>query len=125
MPEKEKKMTLLAQENTVVDESAITDSYYRNRAKELGLREQIEFLNFRKEWSQKLLLLVVFIVVFNALFLIVVGLGWLNYADEWLVRIVLTGSFIEVLGLAKIVVEFLFRDYPVTSKKEEELPPLT
>ncbi len=124
MPEKEKKMTLLAQENTVVDESAITDSYYRNRAKELGLREQIEFLNFRKEWSQKLLLLVVFIVAFNALFLVIVGLGWLRYADEWLVRIVITGSFIEVLGLAKIVVEFLFRDYPVTTKKDEEPPPL-
>lgn len=118
-------MTLLAQENTVVDESAITDSYYRNRAKELGLREQIEFLNFRKEWSQKLLLLVVFIVAFNALFLVIVGLGWLRYADEWLVRIVITGSFIEVLGLAKIVVEFLFRDYPVTTKKDEDPAPLS
>jgi hypothetical protein len=125
MPEKEKKMTLLAQENTIVDESAITDSYYRNRAKELGLREQIEFLNFRKEWSQKLLLLVIFIVAFNALFLVIVGLGWLQYTDEWLVRIVITGSFIEVLGLAKIVVEFLFRDYPVTTRKEDELPPHT
>jgi hypothetical protein len=125
MPEKEKKLTLLAQENTVVDESAITDSYYRNRARELGLREQIEFLNFRKEWSQKLLLLVVFIVAFNALFLVIVGLGWLNYADEWLVRIVITGSFIEVLGLAKIVVEFLFRDYPVTTKRDDEIPPNT
>lgn len=103
----------IVKEYTVIEESAQTDVSYDIKIHELGLRERIEFLDFRKEWSRNLLLLVIFIVVFNSLFLITIGLGWLRFQDEWLVRIIFTGSFIEVLGLAKIVVEFLFRDHEV------------
>jgi len=78
----------------------------------LLLRERTEFLYFRRQWSKYLLLIFVFIVIFNAIFLVVIGLGWLKFADEWLVRIIFGGSFVEALGLAKIVVDFLFKEPP-------------
>lgn len=115
--------SLIARENTVIDESASTDAYYNSRVKELGIRERIEFLNFRKSWSEKLLILVISIVIFNAAFLLLVGFGVLRFEDEWLVRIIITGGFLEVLGLAKIVVEFLFKDFPAGSVEEKKPAP--
>jgi uncharacterized membrane protein (DUF485 family) len=79
---------------------------------ELRLKEKIEFLSFRKQWSTYLLSLVVAIVLFNAGFLLLIGMKALTFQDEWLVRIIFAGSFVEVLGLAKIVVDFLFKEPP-------------
>lgn len=77
--------------------------------KELQLNAEQDFFSFRKQWSQILLYLVIFIVIFQSVFLLAVGLKWLVFSDEWLVRIIITGTFAEVLGLAKIVVDFLFK----------------
>lgn len=103
---------LLAIEETVTEEALAEEAKYKAKYKELQLREKSEFLQFRKHWSKNLLWLVVFIVVFNAFFLIAVGLQWLKFLDEWLVRLIVTGSFVEVLGLAKIIVDFLFKEPP-------------
>jgi hypothetical protein len=109
----------LSDERVLQEEVAATQEAAEERAlinlqyEELRLREKSEFLQFRKKWSNYLLMLVVFIVVFNAVFLLAVGYGWIQFADEWLVRIIVGGSFIEVLGLAKIVVDFLFREPPM------------
>lgn len=117
-PQVQEETPLYVKEYTAIDESILTESYYDVRAKEIGIRERIEFLDFRKEWSRNLLWLVIFIVAFNAVFLIAIGMRWLTFEDEWLVRIIFLGSFIEVLGLAKIVVEFLFAEHdPLTGKK--------
>lgn len=76
---------------------------------ELKYQERAEFLQFRRRWSMALLGVVYIIVFFDIIFLIAVGLGWLSYLDEWLVRIIFIGNFIEVIGLARIVVDFLFK----------------
>ncbi|MFW5703237.1 MAG: hypothetical protein ACOCXQ_00175 [Patescibacteria group bacterium] len=110
------KQTFQAKEDTVIEETLEREQYYESKTRELRLREAREFLNFRKSWSNKLLWLVIMIVIFNAIFLLMVGFKVLTYEDEWLVRIIITGGFIEVLGLAKIVVEFLFKDFPATKK---------
>lgn len=108
----DKKTNLPAIEETIIEESRDERAKWELQLQELKLREKTDFLSFRKEWSRNLLYLVVFIVVFTAAFLIAVGLGWLTFMDEWLVRIIIAGSFIEVLGLAKIVVDFLFKEPP-------------
>ncbi len=82
---------------------------------ELKYQERAEFLQFRRRWSMALLGVVYIIVFFDIIFLIAVGLGWLSYLDEWLVRIIFIGNFIEVIGLARIVVDFLFK-LPPTEK---------
>jgi hypothetical protein len=93
-----------------VNEREYSENLYKIRLSELNLKEKSEILDFRKKWSSNLLWLVVLIVLFNGVFLVVVGRKWLVYNDEWLVRIIFTGSFVEVLGLARIVVQFLFKE---------------
>lgn len=99
-------------EETVIDDAQQVAKNLQVQLEELRLREKSEFLAFRKQWSRYLLMLVIAIVVFNAIFLVAVGKKWLQFQDEWLVRIIISGSFIEVLGLAKIVVDFLFKEPP-------------
>ena len=106
------KATLPGIEETVTEEALAEEAKYKVKLQQLQLKEKSEFLEFRKQWSKNLLTLVILIVVFNALFLIAVGLGWLTFLDEWLVRLIIAGSFVEVLGLAKIVVDFLFKEPP-------------
>lgn len=103
---------LPAIEETVTEEALAEEAKYKIKLQQLQLKEKSEFLEFRKQWSKNLLTLVILIVIFNALFLVAVGLKWLTFLDEWLVRIIITGSFVEVLGLAKIVVDFLFKEPP-------------
>lgn len=102
-------------EETVIDDSQQITNTLENKFDELVLTEKSDFLAFRKQWSTYLLSLVVAIVVSNAIFLILIGTRVLQFDDEWLVRIIFTGSFIQVLGLAKIVVDFLFKEPPINS----------
>lgn len=104
--------SLLKQEADVAEEALEERALVKLQFEELRLQEKSEFLQFRKQWSKYLLLLVVFIVFFNSVFLLAVGGGQLRFADEWLVRIIVTGGFVEVLGLAKIIVDFLFKEQP-------------
>lgn len=101
-------------EKKAIAEAETEQKQFALQLQELRLKEKAEFLNFRRQWSTYLLLLVVCIVLFNAGFLIAIGLRFLAFEDEWLVRIIFTGSFVEVLGLAKIVVDFLFKEPPQT-----------
>jgi len=101
-------------EKTVIEEAETEQKQFELQLQELRLKEKAEFLNFRRQWSTYLLSLVMIIVFFNALFLIAIGMHLLQFEDEWLVRIIITGGFVEVLGLAKIVVDFLFKEQPKT-----------
>lgn len=99
-------------EETVILDASTDLEHIKVEFEKLSLQEKFEFLSYRKQWSTYLLTLVIAIVAFNAMFLVTIGLGWLQFQDEWLVRIIFTGSFVEVLGLAKIVVDFLFKEPP-------------
>ena len=105
------------QSQPVIEETVILDAstdleHIKLQFEKLNVQEKFDFLAYRKQWSTYLLTLVIAIVGFNMMFLVTIGLGWLQFSDEWLVRIIFTGSFIEVLGLAKIVVDFLFKEPP-------------
>lgn len=112
MPETNGELQLKNADTSTVQAAQEVDMMMKLKLEELRIQEKAEFLQFRKNWSKNLLYLVIFIVVFNAAFLIAVGMKWLVFLDEWLVRIITTGSFVEVLGLAKIVVDFLFKEPP-------------
>lgn len=99
-------------EETVIEDANNNQQELEYKLDKLNFQEKLEFLAFRKQWSTYLLTLVIAIVAFNCVFLLTIGLGWLQFTDEWLVRIIVTGSFVEVLGLAKIVVDFLFKEQP-------------
>lgn len=100
-------------EETVIEKAETETSQLERQLEELQLKEKAEFLSFRKLWSTYLLALVIFLSVFYAFFLIAVGKEWLRFTDEWLVRIIVTGGFAQIIALAKIVVDFLFKEQPV------------
>ena len=94
-------------------------SSYELKLEELKLKEKSEILAYRQQWSIILLSIVVLIIIFNFLFLIAVGRQFLVFKDEWLVRLIISSSFVEVLGLAKIVVDFLFTE-PTKEKDKQK-----
>lgn len=74
--------------------------------------EKRSFLGQRNLWASTLCFCCVVIIIFNFIFLGLVGNGTWKFDDEWLVRIVFTSSFAEVWLLARIVVTFLFKEPP-------------
>ncbi|MCA9372253.1 hypothetical protein KC726_05145 [Candidatus Woesebacteria bacterium] len=100
---------LAAKEETIVEEAEKATNELELKYKELELKEKSEFLNFRKQWSSYLLILVVFLTIFYAFFLWAIGAGWITIKDEWTLRIIIVSGFGQILALAKIVVDFLFK----------------
>ena len=81
-------------------------------AERLQTAEKKSFLTQRNLWASTLCFCCIAIIIFNFVFLGLVGNGTWKFDDEWLVRIVFTSSFAEVWLLARIVVTFLFKVPP-------------
>lgn len=82
----------------------------RAEEEEVRIKGLKEFFIMRRRWSWLLMALLVVILLFNVLLVILVGLGWLNFVDEWFLRIVLTTNLADIIGLVYLVVKFLFRE---------------
>ena len=75
----------------------------------LEAMEKEDIINMRRLWSGFLLLVVFFVVVFDSIIFIGIGMGWFNYTDK-VVPIFIVESLLKTLGLALIVVKFLFHE---------------
>lgn len=75
---------------------------------ELDAREHVEVMNMRWHWSFWILLCVIAILVFDIVFVVLVGSGILKYPHDWIVPVFVVDSLIKVLGLAMIIVKYLF-----------------
>ncbi|GEM_PF-5966040 len=62
----------------------------------------------RKNWSCALLWSIVGIIIFDAIFSILLGLNIVHFGDERLVFAFIIENLIKIAGLAYIVVTFLF-----------------
>lgn len=78
------------------------------RKYELELERYRDYSHFRKTWSMAILGFVIVILCINILFIFFMGFNVWHFQDEWIPRIIFSGNFLEILGLAKIVVDFLF-----------------
>lgn len=65
-------------------------------------------LNLRSRWSSFLMVMVLLMIVFQMGLFVSVGLGWLTFGDEWIARLVLPGTFAQVLGFVYIIIRYLF-----------------
>ncbi|MBP9748662.1 hypothetical protein KBD18_00500 [Patescibacteria group bacterium] len=83
---------------------------------ELDQKEHIEVMKMRGAWSSWILRCVIGIVVFDVLFVVGVGRNWLKYDQGWIVPVFVADSLIKVLGLAIIIVGFLFGEYKRNTK---------
>lgn len=88
---------------------------------EIRLRGLEDYFKMRGSWSKCLKWALFIILFFNIGLAIIVGLGYLVYEDEWFLRILLTTNLADIIGLAFIIVKFLFsnQSFPQTDKSKE------
>ncbi|PIR63943.1 MAG: hypothetical protein COU64_01815 [Candidatus Pacebacteria bacterium CG10_big_fil_rev_8_21_14_0_10_40_26] len=67
-----------------------------------------KYFEMRSTWGDFLKICLAIILAFNIVLIVVVGIGWLKYNDEWFLRIVLTTNLADIIGLVYLVVKFLF-----------------
>ena len=72
------------------------------------LQEQASIRIMRKQWSGWLLFCIVIIVIFDFLFIYLLGKNKLAFEDERIVFAFITDNLIKIAGLAFIVVNYLF-----------------
>lgn len=62
----------------------------------------------RKRWSSALLWSIVGIIIFDAIFSLLLGFGFLHFEDPRLILAFILENLIKIAGLAIVVVKFLF-----------------
>ncbi|MDP4011803.1 MAG: hypothetical protein Q8P72_06285 [Candidatus Roizmanbacteria bacterium] len=67
-----------------------------------------KYFEMRSTWGDFLKICLAIILAFNIVLIVIVGIGWLKYNDEWFLRIVLTTNLADIIGLVYLVVKFLF-----------------
>jgi len=92
---------------------------FRNEQALLRLREKREYLDQRKTWSIALLTIIASLVFFTFIFTLEIGIGNWVFKDEWLVRLIYVTFFGSIIGLANIVVNFLFPNNKETLQSKE------
>lgn len=74
----------------------------------IKLEERARIIEMREGWSVWILRAIWFLILFNAAFLVCAGRGWLKFDSAFIVEIALGQTVVQVIGLALIVVGFLF-----------------
>jgi hypothetical protein len=84
---------------------------------ELAATEQHDIIAMRGRWSKIILWTIVGINVLDAVVVICSGLGWLHYDQGLTVPLFVADSLLKTLGLAAIIVAFLFNKSSVIGGK--------
>ena len=92
---------------------------HESQMAELQAIEKKQLLSMRKNWSKWMLFCVVLVVVWDLVVIALIGLGAFEFKNNLIVPSFIAESIIKVLGLALIIVKFLFK------KHEENSPPGT
>lgn len=74
----------------------------------LEIKEKEDVIKMRQEWSALFKLIVIVILIFEIGLTVFVGFGWLNFQDEWFLRIIIFGGFAQLLIMPYTVATFLF-----------------
>ncbi len=96
----------------VVEDSEAQNLFFdlqNQRARfDLLLQEYQDIIGMRQTWSTWILRCVLAIVAFDILLMILIGVGALKYSNDWVVPAFIGDSLIKVIGLAIIIVGYLF-----------------
>lgn len=84
---------------------------------QLDLKERIEVIRMRGVWSYWLLGVIVAIVFFDFVVILAVGFKWIIFDKSYIVPFFVGESLIKTLGLALIVVRFLFNEKFISKSK--------
>lgn len=83
---------------------------------ELKAQERAQLIIMRGGWSKWVLYLLCFIVITDTLFVYFVGLRWLNFSNEYVIPTLIGEGLLKTIGLAYIIVHFLFSKDSISSK---------
>ncbi len=84
----------------------------------LTIKERKEVIKMRRHWSYLLLGVITFIVVFDSFVILAVGFKWMNFESNIIMPVFVAESLIKTLGLAFIVVNFLFNEKTFNSNNK-------
>lgn len=70
--------------------------------------EKADIMAMRRCWSKWILLSIIAIIVFDFGLIVTTGIGLLNFESGYVVPVVIIESLAKTLGLAIIIVRFLF-----------------
>jgi len=74
----------------------------------LRAEERTNIIQMRKSWSCWILRAILLVVIADILLIFLLGFGVLSFRDQWYVPAFIAESLMKVLGLAWIIVKFLF-----------------
>lgn len=111
-------------------EKRVSDSYLENDLEKSTISADEEwthldglksFYKLRKKWSWFILTCIAFLLITQASLMALVGTNVLDFRDyDWFLPIVVSENFIQIIGLALIVVKFLFSNhFKIPSRKQE------
>ncbi|MFH1523188.1 MAG: hypothetical protein ABIE43_05235 [Patescibacteria group bacterium] len=83
----------------------------------LTIKERKEIIKMRRHWSYWLLGVIIAVVIFDFFVILAVGFKWMSFQSNVIVPVFVGESLIKTLGLAFIVVNFLFNEKTFNSEK--------
>lgn len=115
---KDEVKQILAEQNRLVNLDGIdfelerkNDSLQREKNNtQLILKEWDDVIRMRRKWSNWLLVAIFAIITFDFFIIICVGFRWMTFEKGYIVPFFIGESLIKTLGLALIVVKFLFNE---------------
>ncbi len=104
-------------EASAIEVAFLKDKLDRDSAKGfLELREHGDLIEMRKKWSSGVFWLLVLIIFSDVGFSWALGFGALSFDSDWSVPAFIGDGLIKTLGLAFIVVHFLFNKDSLKNK---------
>jgi len=79
--------------------------------------ERLQFQKLRIRWSNWILGCIVGITFFDFYIIFNIGFGWMNFDNKFIIPAFLGESIIKVIGLAIIIVRFLFSKDSLAKEK--------
>ena len=85
---------------------------------ELRNKELHDIITLRQSWSTDFRRIVVIVLLFEIGITLAVGLNYLQFNDEWFLRIIVLGGIAQILAMPYLVTQFLFNTKSPLSKGE-------
>jgi len=83
---------------------------------EILAKERLDIMAMRRMWSKWLLFVIISIVAFDFFVILAVGFEWMKFSEGYIVPFFVGESFLKTIGLALIVVGFLFNKDNILKK---------
>jgi len=109
---RKKALSLLSSKKAVEDPIDISfrtlQLEERSILSRLRAEERKNIIEMRKNWSRWMLFCIVFIVLFDVVLISLLGFHVISFESQWVIPAFIADNLAKVLGLAAIIVKFLF-----------------